>query len=77
MSNFLKTELKLKEGESYAKAPNSPIIGITGTGRSTYLWIGNDSENDKFCFATVSGAKRLEKFAREILKSINAKQYNK
>lgn len=75
---------KLKEGEKICKSPNNPIIGITGKGASTYLWIGNDAENDKACFATMSGMKTLEKFACDLLyalghdgKSIKKRIYKK
>lgn len=63
-------EFKLREGEKLSRNPNKPIIGITGTGAGTYLWIGNDDENDKACFATMSGVKTLEKFACDLLNAL-------
>ena len=65
-----KKEFKMMEGEKLSRNPNKPIIGITGTGVRTYLWVGNDDENDKACFATLSGAKTLEKFACNILNAL-------
>lgn len=62
--------IKMQEGEKLNRNPNNPVIGITGTGVRTYLWIGNDNGNDQFCFATLSGMKRLEKLACGILNAI-------
>lgn len=62
--------IKMKEGEKLSRNPNKPIIGITGTGAGTYLWVGNDDETDKFCFATLSGVKTLEKLACELLNAL-------
>lgn len=61
----MKKDFKLREGETMAKAQN-PIIGITGKGRHTYLWIGNNADKSKMCFATMSGEKTLRKFAKAI-----------
>ena len=51
-----------------------PIINITGTGKNTYLWVGNDHQFDKACFATLSGTKTLETFAINILKALKSKR---
>lgn len=59
---------KLKAG-SYGGG-QEPIIDITGTGRYAYIWIGNNSKDNKMCYATLSGRKTLEKLAKEILKAI-------
>lgn len=60
---------KLKEG-SHLNA-KQPIIGITGTGKQTYIWIGNNATDNKACYATLSGPKTLEKFAKQLLKALN------
>lgn len=65
------TEFKMDEGENMARQSNKPIIGVTGSGAITYLWIGNDDADDKFCFATLSGVKTLEKLACEILNALS------
>lgn len=62
--------IKLKEGQNLNSTPNSPIISIVGKGASTYLWVGNNAEGDKMCFATLSGVKTLEKLACGILTSL-------
>lgn len=63
-------KLKMREGEKLNINPNKPIIRITGTGARTYLWIGNDDENDKACFATLSGVKTLEKLSCDLLNAL-------
>lgn len=62
--------MKLSKGDSLVIDPQ---IHIIGTGKETYLWIGDDSDNKSTirCFATKSGPKTLEKFAKEILKAIS------
>ncbi len=60
-------KFKLKEGHSVPCLANKPSIFITGTGRNTYLWIGNNSDDSGWCFATMSGRKTLRKLARKIL----------
>jgi hypothetical protein len=52
---------------------DKPIISITGKGYSTYLWVGNNADNNKGCFATVSGMKTLERFAFDLLKALGHK----
>ena len=63
-------KFKTKEGEKLNRNPCNPIIGITGTGPKTYIWIGNDTEYDKACFATLSGQKTLETLACDLLNAI-------
>lgn len=62
---------KGKPGEfGYAK---SPIISFIPNGKRTFIWIGNDEKDNKLCFATVSGPKTLEKFAKALLKALKKK----
>lgn len=68
----MKKDYRLQEGEKLNRNPHCPIIGITGNGKLTYLWIGNNAPTDKFCFATMSGKRRLELLAKNILKAINS-----
>lgn len=64
--------LKLRKGD--IRIVIQPEIHISGTGKNTYLWIGDDSPVSHInCFGTKSGAKTLEKFAKEILKSLKVK----
>jgi hypothetical protein len=56
------TQFKLTEGEKLNRNPNKPIISL----QHGFLWIGNDAEGDKCCFATLSGKKTLLKLAAEI-----------
>lgn len=62
-------KIKLQAGEQLARFPNNPIISIIPNGRLTFMWIGNDAENDKMCFATVGGKARLAKLALAIQKA--------
>jgi hypothetical protein len=66
----MRTEFKLQDGETTTLQAVEPIIGITGEGKNTYLWIGNNGDYNKGCYATLSGQKTLEKFALNILKSL-------
>jgi len=59
-----KTEFKLQEGEQLTRRPNNPIISVKP--KHGYIWIGNDAEGDRFCFATLSGKKTLLKLAAAI-----------
>lgn len=63
-------DFKLKAGEKFNRNPNKPIICINGKGNFCYLWIGNNAADDQFCFATLSGKKTLQKFAKELLKAL-------
>lgn len=56
------TQFTLVEGEKLNRNPNQPIISA----EHGYLWIGNNAPNDMFCFATLSGRKRLLKLAAAI-----------
>lgn len=56
-------QFKLTEGEKLNRNPNKPVIIVTDYG---YLWIGNDAEGDKACFATMSGKKTLLNLAAAI-----------
>jgi hypothetical protein len=60
----------LKKGEHLNRDSNKRVIRITETSKGTYLWIGNDDENDKFCFATLSGKATLLKLANQIIESV-------
>lgn len=62
-------QFKIKKGDSRLNQED-PIISITGKGHQTYLWVGNDSKNDKKCFATLSGMKTLERFAFTLLRQL-------
>ncbi len=63
-------KLKLKEGEQVARWANQPIISF----QHGYLWIGNDAENDMFCFATLDKPKALLKLAEAIQKEYDKKK---
>lgn len=63
-------EINMQEGEGFERKANKPVIHINENGARSYLWIGNDAEGDKFCFATLSGVKTLEKLACGILRAI-------
>lgn len=63
----MNNNIKLKAGGNNKRGPNEPIIGITGSGKYTYLWIGNNADNDKSCFSTLSGPATLLKLANGII----------
>ena len=67
----LRTTFRLDTGDFLHRAPNDPILTITGTGRGAYLWIGNNAENDKACFATIAGRETLRALARNILAALD------
>lgn len=66
----MKEKFKLEEGEHFNKNPKEPVIIITGKGKQTFLWIGNDAESDTFCFATIAGTNALRTLANNILKAL-------
>jgi hypothetical protein len=66
-------QFKLVKGDSQERQPNEPVLHITGTGKNTYLWVGNDAKEDGFCFATLSGKATLEKLANSILEALGDK----
>lgn len=68
---------KMKTGTDGMIKSLDPIIHITGTGKSAYLWIGNDHKFNKACYATLSGVKTLEKLAVSILKALKSKHLKK
>ena len=53
---------------------NKPIISVIGGGKDTYLWIGNDEDESKFCFATLSGRATLRTLANSILAAIKPRK---
>jgi hypothetical protein len=64
--------LKAQPGEyGYAK---SPVLQFIPNGKNTYLWIGNNADGNKLCFATISGTKSIEKFAKALLKELKKKK---
>jgi hypothetical protein len=65
-----KIQIKLREGERFARPVNEPIVIITGKGANTYLWIGNNADGDKMCYALLSGPKTLERLACGILRTL-------
>lgn len=65
-----KKQFKLQVGETATLGSKDPIISITGTGIRTYLWVGNNHEFNKGCYATLSGVKTLETLACGILNSL-------
>lgn len=62
--------IKIEEGTSQSFVPEEPIIGITGNGRYTYLWIGNNKENNMCCYGTLTGKSKLRYLANKILERI-------
>lgn len=69
----MKEKFKLEEGEHFKHNPNEPVILVTGKGKQTFLWIGNDAESDKYCFATLTGTTALRTLANNILKALDNK----
>lgn len=65
------TEVKATPGKwSYAKEPKLKIIQEKN---KVVLWIGNDDGYNDLTYATVSGPKTLEKFAKALLKALKKK----
>lgn len=62
--------LRLDSGEKILMMANKPIIHINGRGRSLYLWIGNDAEGDRACYAHIQSHARIRRFAKTILKRL-------
>jgi hypothetical protein len=62
--------IALDAGEQLNRNPNEPIIHLV-EGEQPYLWIGNNAENDKMCFATLSNEKSLRRLAEAILTALN------
>lgn len=70
----MKATMKLAASLNDSIKPEKPIISIVGRGCNVYLWVGNDAEKNKRCYATKSGNKTLEKFARELLAAVKVKK---
>lgn len=70
----MRTTMKLSVSLNDSIKPEAPIISIVGRGRNVYIWVGNDAERNKSCYATKSGNKTLEKFARELLAAVKVKK---
>ena len=66
--------LKLKPGKyGYAR---KPVLHLNVEGKP-YLWIGNNEEfEDPLCYATFSGPRSMEKFAKAILNALKPKKRN-
>jgi hypothetical protein len=67
-------KIPMKEGEKLRRNPNNPILSIVSSGRHPYIWIGNDADGDKFCFATLSGNQRLRALVNAILTALEARR---
>lgn len=64
-----RTKFKLKNGEQHLTLrPINGQIDIVGTGKQTYIWVGNS-----YCFGSLSGQKTLEALAKNILKALKDK----
>jgi hypothetical protein len=61
---------KLSEGEKLNRNPNNPVLTVVPDGNRSYLWIGNDAENDKMCFATFYGRANMRRLAETILNAL-------
>lgn len=61
---------KMQPGEKLGRIPNKPIISVIQDGPRSYLWVGNDAQDDMMCFATISGEAALLKLAEAILKGL-------
>jgi hypothetical protein len=62
----------LDEGEHLNRSPNQPVLEIVEgeAPEDTYLWIGNNDDMDKACFASLLGVDKLRRLARAILQAI-------
>jgi hypothetical protein len=65
---------KLSEGVKLNRNPNQPVLTVVPDGNKSYLWIGNDAEYDKMCFATYYGAQNLRRLANAILIAIDGSE---
>lgn len=66
-------EFRLEEGESFLQRnSDSPIITLVGSqdGGEPYLWVGNNGDTDKACYATLSDQESLRKLATSILREL-------
>lgn len=61
---------KMQAGERLGRNPNEPILSLLRDGKNSYLWVGNDADDDKVCFATLAGPARLRNLARAILEEV-------
>jgi hypothetical protein len=66
-------DYKMREGERLSRNPNQPIISVVPDGPRTYIWVGNNAENDMMCFATLGGSAVLRKLCHSILKGLGDK----
>lgn len=63
--------LRLRPGQRHASGELAPEISFHPQGRQTYLWVGG-----RGCFGHISGAKKLEKFARALLDEVTRRPTN-
>lgn len=61
---------KMDEGLKLNRSQNRPALYVIGDGPLTYLWVGNDAEGDRACFATICGETNLRRIAHAILKQL-------
>jgi hypothetical protein len=66
-------QLRLDGGEPHLSRANAPVLEFIPNGEATYLWVGNDGDDSKFCFGTVSAADGLRTFAVALLATIDGK----
>lgn len=63
----MRKRINLSNGDTAGfSAGASRKMELIGTGRTAYLWIGNETP-PFFCYATLSGPRTLRKFAQLIL----------
>lgn len=67
-------KIELKEGEHFRRNPNQPIISLVEDKQRSYLWIGNNADGDKMCFATLAGPATLRKLAKAILAQVGGEE---
>lgn len=53
--------MKLSVASTGTITIKEPILFVVGTGKSAYVWIGNNTKGDSWCYA-VTNRNRLRKF---------------
>lgn len=72
MSEKKNKSFNLEPGDLRQRSPNSPMLEVVGEGADAYLWIGNNADDDKACYATLGGRADLRKLAQEILARLDS-----
>lgn len=63
-------KIKLDPGSFAVSKAKEPVIEVTEGAGGTYIWIGNDTEGEQFCFGTLGPRKADLRKLRDALNRV-------